>query len=385
MEEPDEFTPPPRPRGRRQAVAAESFDPSTADEGSAVVFHEKTDDQLKFLRDATSDILFFARCEPEQVEVLLNAMFERKVAESELIIKQGDVGDNLYIIQHGQYDIFVNKDDNNDKDSSNYIDNNDSNSTNDTSICNGSRTNGSSSDDDTNNNNNPMLNNDNIKTKFKIKISMNKWVATLDKGYFGELALLYNAPRNATIVAKTKGVLWGLDQKTFREIVVNSTARKREALEDLLKGVSMLDSLTQCELMDLTDALQDSHFEQHQCIIKEGDQADKMYFIMNGEASVKVIDQNTQRETEITRLKRGQYFGEFALVLNTPRVASVYVVSETMKCAVLDIGAFERLLGPCVEIMKRNIDNYERERKKLGIVSLADDCVPSTSMGNLAL
>ena len=27
--------------------------------------------------------------------------------------------------------------------------------------------------------------------------------------------------------------------------------------------------------------------------------------------------------------------------------------------AVLDIGAFERLLGPCMDIMKRSIDDYE--------------------------
>ena len=27
----------------------------------------------------------------------------------------------------------------------------------------------------------------------------------------------------------------------------------------------------------------------------------------------------------------------------------------------LDVNAFERLLGPCMELMKRNIDDYERQ------------------------
>ena len=36
---------------------------------------------------------------------------------------------------------------------------------------------------------------------------------------FGELALLYNAPRAATIVAKTACVLWQLDRNTFNHIV----------------------------------------------------------------------------------------------------------------------------------------------------------------------
>jgi len=269
---------------------------------------------LAFLHEVASDILFFNNCDKEQQKVLCNAMFERRVIKDELIIRQGDEGDNVYIIEKGEYDVFIND---------------------------GDREN---------------------------------CVATLrDRGYFGELALLYNCPRNATIIAKTSGVLWGLDQKTFREIVVKATARKRQSFEELLKSVSMLDSLTPYELMDLADALNEKHFSKNERIIREGDVAEKMYFIMDGEASVQVIDKKSNMEAEVVRLKRGQYFGEFALVLNTPRVASVYVVSDTMRCAVLDIYAFERLLGPCVDIMKRNIDNYERERKRLGINSIAGD------------
>ena len=33
--------------------------------------------------------------------------------------------------------------------------------------------------------------------------------------------------------------------------------------------------------------------------------------------------------------------------------------------SVLDVHAFERLLGPCVDIMKRNIDEYEKELERL--------------------
>jgi len=36
---------------------------------------------------------------------------------------------------------------------------------------------------------------------------------------FGELALLYNAPRAATIVSKTDCILWSLDRETFNHIV----------------------------------------------------------------------------------------------------------------------------------------------------------------------
>lgn len=36
---------------------------------------------------------------------------------------------------------------------------------------------------------------------------------------FGELALLYNAPRAATIKAKTASILFSLDRSTFNHIV----------------------------------------------------------------------------------------------------------------------------------------------------------------------
>lgn len=36
---------------------------------------------------------------------------------------------------------------------------------------------------------------------------------------FGELALLYNAPRAASIIAKTDAVLFSLDRQTFNNIV----------------------------------------------------------------------------------------------------------------------------------------------------------------------
>lgn len=43
---------------------------------------------------------------------------------------------------------------------------------------------------------------------------------------FGELALLYNAPRAATITASEESLLWGLDRKTFNHIVKDAAVRK---------------------------------------------------------------------------------------------------------------------------------------------------------------
>lgn len=49
--------------------------------------------------------------------------------------------------------------------------------------------------------------------------------------------------------------------------------------------------------------------------------------------------------------------GEIALLLNRPRAATV-VARGPLKCVKLDRIRFERVLGPCSEILKRNIQRY---------------------------
>lgn len=62
-------------------------------------------------------------------------------------------------------------------------------------------------------------------------------------GSFGELALLYNMPRAATIIAGSTGSLWAMDRQTFRRIVLKSAFKKRKMYEALIECVPMLKAL----------------------------------------------------------------------------------------------------------------------------------------------
>ncbi len=66
------------------------------------------------------------------------------------------------------------------------------------------------------------------------------------KGSFGELALMYNMPRAATIQAASRGSLWAMDRQTFRRIVLKSAFKKRKMYEALIDNVPMLKALQVC-------------------------------------------------------------------------------------------------------------------------------------------
>uniref|UniRef100_A0A3Q0SNB9 cAMP-dependent protein kinase type II regulatory subunit n=1 Tax=Amphilophus citrinellus TaxID=61819 RepID=A0A3Q0SNB9_AMPCI len=266
------------------AVCAEAYNPDDDedDDTQPRVVHPKTDEQRLRLRDACKDILLFKTLEQEQFSEVLDGMFEVRVKPQDHIIDQGDDGDNFYVIEKGVYDIFVQKD------------------------------------------------------------GVNLCVGKYDnKGSFGELALMYNTPRAATIVATQDGALWGLDRATFHRLIVKNNAKKRRMYEAFIECVPLLKSLEVSERMKIVDVLGARAFKDGDCIITQTK-----------------ASQQDNVEVEVARCSRGQYFGELALVTNKPRAASVYAVGET-KCLVIDVQAFERLLGPCIDIMKRNISQYE--------------------------
>lgn len=60
---------------------------------------------------------------------------------------------------------------------------------------------------------------------------------------FGELALLYNAPRAASIKGKKESVLYALDRETFNLIVKDAVIKRREIFIKFLSKIALLDTL----------------------------------------------------------------------------------------------------------------------------------------------
>ena len=88
---------------------------------------------------------------------------------------------------------------------------------------------------------------------------------------FGELALLYNAPRAATIKAEEESMLWVLDRQTFNHIVKDAAQKKREKYEKFLSTVPILQNMDHYERSKLADAIKEKKFAAGTQIIKQGE------------------------------------------------------------------------------------------------------------------
>lgn len=147
--------------------------------------------------------------------------------------------------------------------------------------------------------------------------------------YFGELALLYNAPRAATIIAvKDNVILYSLDRLTFNHIVKDSAIKRRQKYEDILKGVKVLDSLDTNERSKLVDALSEEKYSKGDEIIKQGEIGNKFYFIIEGKASARKTVEKGKDPIPVMNYKEGDYFGEVSLMKNQPRAATIIAESD---------------------------------------------------------
>lgn len=169
---------------RRTSVSAESMDPNKLkSQMSQVTNIPKSPEVTEKLLSILAKSPMLRTLDADQKDMIVRA-FSGPVTktEGEDIIKQGDIGDTFYLLESGAVDVWIKK--------------------------------GGA---------------DEIR------------VHTYKPGdSFGELAILYNAPRAATCRAKSECTLWVLDRVSFKVIVVAAAMQKRETYRSFLAQVSAL-------------------------------------------------------------------------------------------------------------------------------------------------
>ncbi|KAI9655249.1 MAG: hypothetical protein M1831_004959 [Alyxoria varia] len=286
--------------GRRTSVSAESMNPAdTAGDNWKPPFFPKTTEQEDRLRKAVAHNFLFSHLDDEQTKQVLGALQEAQIpAKGIKIISQGDAGDYFYVIEKGSFDVHI------------------------------SSTGKVESGPD----------------------GMGNKVAKIPSGgSFGELALMYNHPRAATVVSTEPSTLWKLDRMTFRQILMGSSFQRRQMYESFLSEVDLLEPLHPYERTKIADALNTEKYPPGHTIIREGDPGESFFLVESGELEV----YKSGIDYPVHTYGKGGYFGELALLNDKPRAASVVSKTE-VKLATLGKEGFQRLLGPVEQIMRRN-------------------------------
>jgi len=151
--------------------------------------------------------------------------------------------------------------------------------------------------------------------------------------------------------------LWAIDRITYRKILMGATIKKRKMYESFLEKVPILVPLNHWERLTVADALEPEVYHDGEVIIRQGERGNSFFIIVEGET--KVTQETEQGEVEVARLYPSSYFGEIALLTDRPRAATVTAVG-TVKLVKMDRERFNRVMGPCEDILRRNMEIYNQ-------------------------
>ena len=185
------------------------------------------------LTNVVQNNILFRNYQADQHTAIVDGFERIHVSLDEILIKQGDPGEYFYIIESGEMDVHMDS------------------------------------------------------GGFKIKVGR-----TLSTGdYFGELALMYNTPRAATVVCTVPGILWRMSRQTYRTIVTQHSKNTAKEFISLISNVQILgkrlgDVFSVNELNKVVSSLEVEAFEDGACIVRQYLTGDYFYIITEGQVDV---------------------------------------------------------------------------------------------------
>jgi CRP-like cAMP-binding protein len=159
---------------------------------------------------------------------------------------------------------------------------------------------------------------------------------------FGQIALQHKTLRTAKVMALERTHFITLSRRAFE---AHKNSRWMQVLQNFLedtttqiiveklKDVPFLRSTPQVKLELLSTLFRCIAKQEGEVICQEGEQGDSFYILMDGHARVTIKDKTGGDDSQVVHtMGPGSYFGEMALVQNTPRAATV---QATERCFLL--------------------------------------------------
>ena len=270
----------------------------------------KSGQEKELIKEAIRKNLMFKDTKEEDLDEFVDVFVQRRFAGGATVIKQGDVGETFYVVQSGALDVYIN------------------------------------------------VGEGDAATETQVGVPYGSGTS------FGELALIYNCPRAATIRTSEDCVLWEISKVAYKGLRYQSEKRAHEnklaALKLVKFGEKKLgDILSVSQLESMALATQYQSFEKGDAIVREGEQGDCFYMIVTGSVDVFVKSAGADK---VATKNEAEYFGEKALLTSETRNATC-VAADSVTCLTLTredftlmLGNFEDLLSGKTTEKKQSID-----------------------------
>ncbi|XP_074032027.1 cGMP-dependent protein kinase, isozyme 2 forms cD4/T1/T3A/T3B isoform X3 [Leptinotarsa decemlineata] len=292
-----------RPRKQRAGISAEPQSETSIMELSKQTFetHPKDESSRELIKSAILDNDFMKNLELTQIREIVDCMYPEEYKTGSIIIQEGDVGSTVYVLEEGRVEV--------------------------------SRE--------------------------------NKFLSILDAGkVLGELAILYNCQRTATIKAHTDCKLWAIERQCFQTIMMRTGLIRQAEYTDFLKSVPIFKTLPEDTLIKISDVLEETVYANGDYIIRQGARGDTFFIISKGRVKVTMRMPDSNEEKFIRHLSKGDFFGEKALQGDDLRTANVIVDDpEGVSTLVIDRDTFNQLISNLDEIRTKYKDEQVDRRR----------------------
>ncbi|XP_007438528.3 cGMP-dependent protein kinase 2-like, partial [Python bivittatus] len=179
----------------------------------------KASSEKKLITDALSRNQFLKRLDPQQIRDMVECMYGRTYQQGSYIIKQGEPGNHIFVLAEGRLEVYQHN---------------------------------------------------------KFLSSIPVWTA------FGELAILYNCTRTASVKAVTSVKTWALDREVFQNIMRRTAQARHDQYRNFLRSVSLLKDLPEDKLTKIIDCLEVEYYDKGDCVIREGEEGSTFFVISKG-------------------------------------------------------------------------------------------------------
>ncbi|XP_061586654.1 cGMP-dependent protein kinase 2 isoform X2 [Cololabis saira] len=298
-----------RRRGAKAGVSAEptsrTYDSSGLPKFSFEKARVSKDASVKkLLTDALNKNQYLKRLELQQIKDMVECMYECAYQQGEYVIKQGEPGNHLFVLADGRLEVFQHN---------------------------------------------------------KLLTTISVWTT------FGELAILYNCTRTASVRAVNRVRTWALDREAFQNIMRRTAETRHEQYRNFLRSVSLLANLPEDKLSKIVDCLEVEYYDKGEYVIREGEEGSTFYIIAQGKVTVTQTTAAHQSPQIINTLQKGDYFGEKALISDDVRSANIIADEDGVECLVIDRETFDQTVGNFNEL-QRHLQGYvaslDRDDKK---------------------